>query len=147
MQTQLAIETDRLLAENTRLSEGEAKLDEGIRLLKEEIATVEQAIAQTRKSTQRLIEMADKATADGGEVDYDNLVVPQGPIAQQLMDLVGEDLAIQDTIYAFSKLFHEGKADITLATYLKQVRELAREQFMAKALYAKIRRKFPLINN
>lgn len=147
LQAQLAIESDRLLAENTRLAGGEARLAEGLQRLTEECARVQQEIAAIRQYTQTLTEAAEQAAAEGDQkIIYEDLVAPQGPIAQQIFDLLAEELAVQDTIYALSKLFNEGRAGINLATYLKQVRELAREQFLAKALHAKIRRKFPLIN-
>jgi ESCRT-I complex subunit TSG101 len=143
LQRELALESDRLLAENTQLLNGEKILEEGHQKIRAELSKTQIEIDGIKAQTQRLIALSQHGTP----IDYDNLVIPHGPIAKQIMDLVAEDLAIQDTIYAVSKVFLDGKAKFNLAVDLRYVRDLAREQFMAKALLAKIRREFPIINN
>jgi len=50
-------------------------------------------------------------------------------------------LALQDCIYALSTAFERGSLD--LATYLRVVRDLAKKEFMSKALMLKIREAYP----
>ena len=144
IQRELALESDRLLAESTQLTMGEKTLEEGRQRVRDELTKTQDEIDAIKAQTHRLVSLAQGGS---GVINYDNLVVPHGPIARQIMELVAEDLAIQDTIYAISKAFLDGRASFGLIVYLRHVRDLARDQFMAKALLAKIRREFPLINN
>lgn len=145
LQKELSSESDRILAENTLLSRGETFLAEGLAKILDETRKLEGEIETIRVQKDKLIQLA---SSDQGEIDYDTLVVPQGPIAKQIIEVVSIDLAIQDLIYIISKVFSEGQMPtLTLTLYLKSIRELAREQFLQKALLSKIRREFPLIKN
>ncbi|KAI3635274.1 hypothetical protein MIR68_006840 [Amoeboaphelidium protococcarum] len=59
-------------------------------------------------------------------------------VANQLIEVVAEDLALQDLMYTVSQAFYNGaiKED---AAYLKQVRKLSNDQFSQRALIFKIR--------
>ncbi|KAJ2442564.1 suppressor protein stp22 of temperature-sensitive alpha-factor receptor and arginine permease [Coemansia sp. RSA 2424] len=61
----------------------------------------------------------------------------QTPAMEQLFDLAGEIAAIDDTLYVLGKALNDGK--LSIAPYMRQVRKLAQQQFMAKALAIKIR--------
>ena len=142
LQTESALESDRLLAEHSQLEQGENRLNAALHRFKNDIKSLEEKIETIRKQKEFIVEMAKK---DEIELDYDTLVVPQGPIAKQIMELHIEQMALEDVMYDFSKVFLLGKGNITLPMYLKHIRELAREQFMNKALLAKIRLNFPII--
>lgn len=58
-------------------------------------------------------------------------------LTRRTCSLVAERLALQDAMYALTKACFEGRA--SAPAYLKAIRDLAREHFMAKALLAKIR--------
>ncbi|KAI9468782.1 UEV domain-containing protein [Coemansia mojavensis] len=62
----------------------------------------------------------------------------QTPAMEQLFDLAGEIAAIDDTLYFLGRALNDGR--LSLAIYMRQVRKLAQQQFMAKALALKIRR-------
>jgi ESCRT-I complex subunit TSG101 len=53
-----------------------------------------------------------------------------------LFELVADDHAIDDTIYILGKALNAGKLDIV--AFMKVTRTLAVEQFMRRALVAKI---------
>ncbi|KAJ1736978.1 suppressor protein stp22 of temperature-sensitive alpha-factor receptor and arginine permease [Coemansia sp. Benny D160-2] len=61
----------------------------------------------------------------------------QTPAMEQLFNLSGEISAIDDTIYMLGKALNDGK--LPLGIYMRQIRKLAQQQFMAKALAFKIR--------
>ncbi|KAJ2822743.1 suppressor protein stp22 of temperature-sensitive alpha-factor receptor and arginine permease, partial [Coemansia sp. 'formosensis'] len=69
----------------------------------------------------------------------------QTPPMEQLFDLAGEIAAIDDTLYVLGKALNDGR--LPIATYMRQVRKLAQQQFMAKALALKIRGLCALDNN
>lgn len=57
-------------------------------------------------------------------------------IYRQMLDLLAEDSAIEDTIYYLGKALNSGELELSL--FLKHVRSLAREQFLKRALFEKI---------
>ncbi|KAJ1904387.1 suppressor protein stp22 of temperature-sensitive alpha-factor receptor and arginine permease [Coemansia sp. IMI 209127] len=61
----------------------------------------------------------------------------QMPAMEQLFNLAGEISAIDDTIYMLGKALNDGKLPVSV--YMRQIRKLAQQQFMAKALAFKIR--------
>ncbi|CDR45356.1 CYFA0S17e02366g1_1 [Cyberlindnera fabianii] len=70
------------------------------------------------------------------EINTDEVICAENVVLNQLYDLVAEDQAIEDTIYALTKAHDNGL--IPLNSFIKHTRNLAREQFMKKALVVKI---------
>lgn len=61
---------------------------------------------------------------------------PSALLTLRLIDLVAEDNALSDTIYHLTRALDAERID--LDRYLKAVRQLAREQYMKRALIEKI---------
>ncbi|GAA5881285.1 hypothetical protein JCM3774_000953 [Rhodotorula dairenensis] len=77
--------------------------------------------------------------ARGDGVDVDEIVCGSTVVYTQLLDLVAEDAALEDTIYALGRgLNSGGTANIDLDRFLKRVRALAKEQFVVRATINKI---------
>ncbi|GAA5877439.1 hypothetical protein JCM16303_003332 [Sporobolomyces ruberrimus] len=74
----------------------------------------------------------------GEGVDVDEIVCGSTVVYTQLLDLVAEDAALEDTIYALGRGLNSGTANIDLDQFLKRVRALAREQFIKRATINKI---------
>ncbi|GAA6059515.1 hypothetical protein JCM10212_006013 [Sporobolomyces blumeae] len=74
----------------------------------------------------------------GEGVDVDEIVCGSTVVYTQLLDLVAEDAALEDTIYALGRGLNSGTANIDLDQFLKRVRVLAREQFLKRATINKI---------
>ncbi|GAA6016601.1 hypothetical protein JCM11491_006011 [Sporobolomyces phaffii] len=74
----------------------------------------------------------------GDGVDVDEIVCGSTVVYTQLLDLVAEDAALEDTIYALGRGLNSGTANIDLDQFLKRVRALAREQFIKRATINKI---------
>ncbi|EPQ30326.1 uncharacterized protein PFL1_01852 [Pseudozyma flocculosa PF-1] len=68
--------------------------------------------------------------------DVDGMVLATSIVGNQLVDLVAEDNAIEDTLYQLGRALNAER--IELDRFLKQTRMLAREQFMKRALAHKI---------
>ncbi|GAA5822730.1 hypothetical protein JCM11251_004358 [Rhodosporidiobolus azoricus] len=74
---------------------------------------------------------------EGKEVD--ELVCGRTVVYVQLLDLVAEDAALEDTLYALSRgLNSGGDANIDLDRFLRTTRRLAKEQFVLRATINKI---------
>ncbi|WVQ97403.1 hypothetical protein IAU59_004516 [Kwoniella sp. CBS 9459] len=71
-----------------------------------------------------------------GETSVDELVCGISIVHNQLIDLVAEDNAIEDTIYHMTRALDAERVD--LDRYLKSIRSLAREQYMKRALIERI---------
>jgi len=71
-----------------------------------------------------------------GEVGVDEVVCGISIVHNQLIDLVAEDNAIEDTIYHLSRALDAERID--LDRFLKSIRSLGREQYMKRALIERI---------
>jgi ESCRT-I complex subunit TSG101 len=67
----------------------------------------------------------------------DEIIAPTTPLHKQLMRAFVEDSALEDAIYNMGQALKRGT--IMLDVYLKQVRDLSREQFLARATMHKCR--------
>eukprot|EP01092_Planopodium_desertum_P003312 TRINITY_DN1591_c0_g1_i1.p1 TRINITY_DN1591_c0_g1~~TRINITY_DN1591_c0_g1_i1.p1 ORF type:complete len:115 (-),score=2.78 TRINITY_DN1591_c0_g1_i1:95-439(-) len=86
------------------------------------------------------IEEMDKWIAENEatkEVDIDEAIVPRTKIAEQLLKLTAEDSATEDILYELDRAQRKGKLEFP--EYLKEVRNFSREQFLKRALFAKIK--------
>ncbi|KAF5391288.1 hypothetical protein D9757_001922 [Collybiopsis confluens] len=79
---------------------------------------------------------------DKGDVSVDELICGPTIVHNQLINLVAEDNAIEDTIYHLHRALNSGSID--LDRFLKTTRVLAEEQFMKRALIEKIQAELPL---
>ncbi|EJD06016.1 UEV-domain-containing protein [Fomitiporia mediterranea MF3/22] len=77
-----------------------------------------------------------------GEVSVDEMVCASSIVGNQLVNLVAEDNAIEDTIYHLHRALNSGRID--LERFLRTTRVLAEEQFMKRALVEKILRGLPM---
>ncbi|KAK4053812.1 Suppressor protein stp22 of temperature-sensitive alpha-factor receptor and arginine permease [Microbotryomycetes sp. JL201] len=90
--------------------------------------------AIVREGEERLREYETRG--DGPEPD--EIVCSSTVVYNQLLDLVSEDAALEDTIYQLGRGLNTDTANIDLDKFLKRVRGLAREQFLKRAAINKI---------
>ncbi|PWN92851.1 UEV-domain-containing protein [Acaromyces ingoldii] len=89
---------------------------------------LERSVNEAREWAQKLREREDP--------NPDEMVFSTSIVGNQLIDLVAEDNAIEDTLYHLGRALNAEVID--LDRFLKQTRFLAREQFMRRALAQKI---------
>ncbi|KZT42126.1 hypothetical protein SISSUDRAFT_1126045 [Sistotremastrum suecicum HHB10207 ss-3] len=80
-----------------------------------------------------------------GDPEVDELVCSVTIVYNQLIDLVAEDNAIEDTIYHLHRALNAGRID--MERFLRSTRALAEEQFMKRALIEKISNLIPMSPN
>jgi len=127
-----------------KLEEGQKTLEEGMHKLEEQKKTLEATIEELdMKETQLqtwLAEYGNNEDTDHAsamaQINLDEAIVPADGLSRQLFDCVAEINAIDDTLYHLDRALSNDIIDLT--TFLKEVRKLARKQFMAKALAQKI---------
>lgn len=117
-------------------------LDRGEMAVKDEMARLE-AVRDICRSTgdqlEQTVEAAKQRIAElhaREEPDIDGVLSATSLVGNQLIELVAEDNAIEDTLYHLGRALNSEVLD--LDRFLKQTRFLAREQFMRRALAQKI---------
>ncbi|KAK8865990.1 hypothetical protein IAR55_001140 [Kwoniella newhampshirensis] len=126
----------------THLAERHEDLLTGEPAIRDEMARLE-AVRKVCDSVGRkmseVVSQGEERVADlegRGEVSVDELVCGISIVHNQLIDLVAEDNAIEDTIYHMTRALDAERVD--LDRYLKSIRSLAREQYMKRALIERI---------
>lgn len=143
MQTSFALDAERLRGHQNALLEGEKAIrDEMGRL--EAVKGVCQNVAGRYRATiqecERNLGQVKDRWGPQGEVSVDEVVCATSIVDDQLITLVAEDNAIEDTIYHLSRALGAGTKGVDLERFLKATRVLAEEQFMKRALIDKILR-------
>ncbi|KAI0064599.1 UEV-domain-containing protein [Artomyces pyxidatus] len=137
----MALDAKRLRAHQTDLLAGEpAVRDEMARL--EAVRDVCRGVAGRLRGT---VELAEKNVAElkrKGDPPVDELVCSTSIVHNQLIDLIAEDNAIEDTVYHLHRALNAGRMD--LDRFLRTTRVLAEEQFMKRALIEKIQAALPM---
>jgi len=77
-----------------------------------------------------------KKNANNDQISVDAIVVPTSVLANQLLNVVAENLAIEDCIYKLNKALSAKVIDQEF--FLKNMREQTRDQFIKQALIKKI---------
>ncbi|KAJ7582749.1 UEV domain-containing protein [Mycena floridula] len=135
------LDAERLRAQQADLLLGEPAIrDEMGRL--EAVGDVCRNVAGRLKQT---VNQADQNVAElrrKGDPEVDELVCSTSIVHNQLINLVAEDNAIEDTIYHLHRALNTGRID--LERFLRTSRVLAEEQFMKRALIEKIQMGMPM---
>ncbi|KAF7294965.1 UEV-domain-containing protein [Mycena indigotica] len=141
LQQALSIDAERLRAHQADLLAGEPAIrDEMGRL--EAVRDVCRTAAGRMRNTVETAERNVSELRAKSEPEVDELVCSTTIVHNQLINLVAEDNAIEDTIFHLSKALNSGRID--LDRFLRSCRLLAEEQFMKRALIDKIVSAFPM---
>ncbi|KAH9901305.1 UEV-domain-containing protein [Cubamyces lactineus] len=137
----MALDAERLRANQADLLAGEPAIrDEMARL--EAVRDVCRGVAAR---LEQVVAAGERNVAElrrKGDPEVDELVCSTTIVYNQLVNLVAEDNAIEDTIYHLHRALNAGRID--LERFLRTTRMLAEEQFMKRALIEKIQAGIPL---
>ncbi|EGD79038.1 hypothetical protein PTSG_02006 [Salpingoeca rosetta] len=136
------IQLQDLQEDESALQLGQQQLEGYISSLRGEIMRAKQRVHELTKKEDDLDRAASGVDGDV-EINWDEAVQPETPLERQLLELVADDSAITDVLDQLSTAFDDAKID--LSTYLKNVKQLAKEQFRIRSLIKKARAvgKFP----
>ncbi|KAM5535230.1 hypothetical protein V8D89_011166 [Ganoderma adspersum] len=136
----MALDAERLRANQTDLLTGEPAIrDEMARLeaVRDVCGGVAARLEQVVAAGERNVgELRRK-----GDPEVDEMVCSTTIVYNQLVNLVAEDNAIEDTIYHLHRALNAGRID--LERFLRTTRVLAEEQFTKRALIEKIQAGMP----
>ncbi|KAB5596449.1 hypothetical protein CTheo_86 [Ceratobasidium theobromae] len=137
----LGADTERLRATQADLLAGEPAIrDEMARL--EAVRSVCVAVGNRLSDVVTRAEANVQSLKSKGDPEVDELVCSTAIVYNQLVDLIAEDKAIEDTIYHLHRALNSGRID--LDRFIRTVRILAQEQFMKRALIEKINEGLPI---
>ncbi|KZT26235.1 UEV-domain-containing protein [Neolentinus lepideus HHB14362 ss-1] len=137
----MELDADRLRAHQRDLLIGEPAIrDEMARL--EAVKDVCSGVARRLRGVVRDLEKNVSELKKKGDPEVDELVCSTTIVHNQLINLVAEENAIEDTIYHLHRALNTGRID--LDRFLRTTRVLAEEQFMKKALVEKIQTGLPM---
>ncbi|SPO24615.1 related to Tumor susceptibility gene 101 protein [Ustilago trichophora] len=131
-----------LQASNARLEVLSSDLDRGLPAIEDEMSRLKAVRDVCQTTGDRLASSVNEITESvrtlqaREDPDPDSMVLATSIVGNQLVDLVAEDNAIEDTLYHLGRALNAERID--LDRFLKQTRMLAREQFMRRALAMKI---------
>ncbi|KAJ4486077.1 UEV-domain-containing protein [Lentinula aciculospora] len=141
LQTSLHHSSEHLRKMQQDLLRGEPAIQDEIARL-EAVKGVSLNVGGRLRQTVEAAERNVQVLRDKGDVSVDELICGPTIVHNQLIDLVAEDNAIEDTIYHLHRALNSGSID--LDRFLKTTRVLAEEQFMKRALIEKIQAGLPL---
>ncbi|KAH8099475.1 UEV domain-containing protein [Cristinia sonorae] len=137
----MSLDAERLRANQADLLSGEPAIrDEMARL--EAVRDVCQNVAGRLRTVVEAAERNVNELKRKGDPEVDELVCSTSIVHNQLINLVAEDNAIEDTMYHLHRALNAGRID--LERFLKTTRVLAEEQFMKRALIEKILAGIPM---
>ncbi|KAE9387486.1 UEV-domain-containing protein [Gymnopus androsaceus JB14] len=141
LQSSLHHSSEHLRKIQEDLLRGEPAIQDEIARL-EAVKAVSLNVGSRLKQTVDAAERNTQVLRDKGDVSVDELICGPTIVHNQLINLVAEDNAIEDTIYHLHRSLNSGSID--LDRFLKTTRVLAEEQFMKRALIEKIQAGLPL---
>jgi ESCRT-I complex subunit TSG101 len=127
-------EMDKLVGLNQEIQQSHDAILNGLARIWDENEANKYKIVHVREKISSL-ETLLKSLESIARVNPDDILQFR-TIYRQMLDLLAEDSAIEDTIYYLGKALNSGELELSL--FLKHVRSLAREQFLKRALFEKI---------
>ncbi|CAE6460149.1 unnamed protein product [Rhizoctonia solani] len=146
--TELNSLSNALAGDNERLRATQGDLLAGEPAIRDEMARLEAVRSVCTTVGDRLQDVVTRAEANvhhlksKGDPEVDELVCSTAIVYNQLVDLIAEDKAIEDTMYHLHRALNSGRID--LDRFIRTVRILAQEQFMKRALIEKINEGLPI---
>ncbi|KAI0283138.1 UEV domain-containing protein [Russula aff. rugulosa BPL654] len=148
LRTELASVSQAMTLDGERLRAQQADLLKGVPAIRDEMGRLEAVRDVCRGVADRLrevVQTAERGVTElrrKGDPPVDELVCSTSIVHNQLIDLVAEDNAIEDTIYHLHRALNAGRID--LDRFLRTTRVLAEEQFMKRALIERIQTSLPM---
>ncbi|KAG1782457.1 UEV domain-containing protein [Suillus placidus] len=137
----MLLDAERLRAQQTDLLAGEPAIrDEMARL-----EAVRDVCSNVSSRLQNTVDQGERNIAElrrKGDPEVDELICSTSIVHNQLINLVADDNAIEDTIYHLHRALNTGRID--LERFLRSTRVLAEEQFTKRALMEKIQQGIPM---
>lgn len=116
-----------------------SNFEQQMETIKQQKATLEEQHKVLDEKTEEIQEwllQAQTKPAAEQQLNVDDLVVTEKPIHEQMLQLSAENASLTDAMYFLDKALHVHTLD--MPTHLKEVRRLAKKQFLVRAHLVKI---------
>ena len=137
--------------EKQLLEQSTNKLERQLNDLTTSKITLEQAVDQVDLATTKITTWLEHAEAKQQEqneteteTSIDDMVTPVSTVHKQMLELAAENISLTDAMYFLDQALLQTTIDIQ--TYLKEIRTLAKKQFLVKAHLLKISQTMALQN-
>jgi len=131
----ITTEIDSLFEKQRMLVAGADKIKAGVEASEKDKGRMLEALKRLDDQTATIKAWLD-ANESQNKTNVDDLVFLKDTWSTQMVELVAEDNAIEDTLYQLDRALADERVD--LPTFLRVVRKLAHTQFMARALAVKV---------
>ncbi|CAM9674263.1 unnamed protein product, partial [Hapterophycus canaliculatus] len=133
----LRTDMDAAFETQAQLVEDRHEVEEDVEELSRRNKELERLI-QVSKERERELDTYLQDKKKEGEPSEDDLIEPKDALSDQMLRLVAENAALEDALYYLDV----GLTDsvITVDVFLKEIRRLARKQFVARATMKKVER-------
>jgi ESCRT-I complex subunit TSG101 len=134
--TKTALQTD--VQDQQRLQQSAERLQSQQKDLALAKRNLELALKQVDVATVGVTEWLQQRMSDQDEkeISIDDLVTTESTVHQQMLDLAAENHSLTDAMYYLDQALHQATMDMPV--YLKEIRSLAKKQFLVKAHLIKI---------
>jgi len=134
-----AMLTEDLVAQETQIQQHAKEIDAKLQQMRSQIQTFQQVKQQLQAKNDEIRTWLQQNETRAITVeDADRLCYPKDTWSKQLLECVSLDYAIDDAYYVLDRCLANEKID--LRTYTKQIRNLAHQQFYARALLQRIQK-------
>lgn len=127
---------DAEFAKQARLQQGQTAIRVAMNDLRDQKSALEKHQSTASAKCEALERWSCEQEAAGARVEPDDLIVANDVNSKQMVELVSESAAIEDALYYLDRALSQGAIDVE--TFLREVRKLARRQFLCKAHIRKV---------
>lgn len=135
-------EIESLKRTGEELGAGQNKLKLMVGKIQAEESSLSESVGILQNKREELEKMIEQADTAGDDIPVDEVVSASTPLYKQLVSAVAEEAAIEDGLYMLGEALRRGAVDAEV--FLKQVRDLARRQFLLRATIMAAREKAKL---
>ena len=130
-------EVKALKQANDKLKSGKNILNSKIQKAESIVAEIDKNIAWMKSTNQEMEKEQCCLKTLSEEFDIDQVIQPTTPLYSQIVNLVAEEQALEDTAYYLFKALEKSAVDWGI--FIKEMRSLTRHQFVLRALIQKAR--------
>ncbi|KAH7280512.1 hypothetical protein KP509_36G000500 [Ceratopteris richardii] len=127
---------DEVFTVQSQLKQRKDDLHQGIENIQQEKVKLECQVQTFRHNINMLGSWIKENNEAFCDFDIDDAFQPCDGLSKQMLECSSVDLALEDVLYSLDKAVQEGS--IPVDAYLKQVRNVSREQFFHRAIAVKI---------
>lgn len=130
-QKTLQTNSQRIAADLGAFAQQKRDLVAQIQVAQESVSRLDLWLAERASEADQAAAQQHKADGSSCGFDVDRVLTAMDPCSEKILELVSENTAIEDALFALDRALTHDTIDIT--TFLREVRKLSRKQFLCRA--------------